>query len=241
MTLYSKVKWLVLACGVYWMLILIADASGQYIGSGRPWAASRSEADSARWQAAFDISDTDSTVVFRPIRFRDIVMGSAGGAPGGVSVEDHIYFDVLVPDGHAINWNVTKFYVDSMDIAKFTTGEVGGVASSPGLFYYQLAADSLWYRADTSIAVIARAVSIDSVEAGETGTFQFAGFFTDDDYDFPLPGIKIVNDSILAGVVDVISASRDSTKKMHVYGWTTTEKTTIRLDIQSTSWTWVTP
>ena len=129
----------------------------------------------------------------------------------------------------------------ALDSLKFTTGEVGGVASSPGLFYYQLAADSLWYRADTSIAVIARAVSIDSVEAGETGTFQFAGFFTDDDYAFTLPGVKIVNDSILAGVVDVISASRDSTKKMQNYAWTTTEKTTIRLDIQSTSWTWVTP
>lgn len=122
-----------------------------------------------------------------------------------------------------------------LDSLKYDYGEAGDT-TSPGKFYYYNEADSTWYRADTSVAITAVAVAVDSVNKGATCRFQDHGTFTCTAYSGKIvPGQLVVNDSVAAGDVSVVDTLRSPAKKMQPYG-EAISATVVRLYIRE-SWT----
>lgn len=193
---------------------------------------------------------SDQTIAGTKTFSGSVVLGSSGAPGSDVTVSTHIWFeylplavDSLIPTMDEMF--TTKFYVDSLrqidstrvDSLKYYYGEAGDT-TSPGKFYYLNLSDSTWYRASTSVSVIAQGVAVDSVNKGATCRFQYKGLFRDSDYDnIIIPGRKVVNDSTTAGVVAVVDSLRTNTKKMQGYG-VALDSITIMLNIDPWVWVW---
>ncbi len=170
-----------------WLLAAQPDLLSQYRGSGGD-ASSSSVGDTAnvlrgempdsaqevmedslaQWHKNFDLSG-DSIRVDSTIRLNGVHMGySAGAGPGSdITVASHIGFDVLIPDGHAPGWSITKFYSDSLR-----------AITEAGIDSLQVAVDSINENvAGLDVAGIAtlrdsveqNAAALDSVRDGDLG------------------------------------------------------------------------
>lgn len=111
---------------------------------------------------------------------------------------------------------------------------IAGDTTSPGFFYFQAANDSCYRSHPDSLreqGVIG--VAVDSVNKGAVCRFRKTGRISISWYNFPVPGIKVVNDSVVPGGVVLTDSLRTNTKKMRTYGWTTTDSTTIDVKVES--------
>jgi hypothetical protein len=92
---------------------------------------------------------------------------------------------------------------------------IAGDTTWPGSFY-KVSTKNKWFRADTSVAVRAYGVAMDSVLKGAACRFLISGTFRKDDWPKFRPGITIFSDSVIAGKPD--SGGQAAPKKMQNYG-----------------------
>jgi len=90
-----------------------------------------------------------------------------------------------------------------------------GDTTSPGMAYKLSSTQNRWLKADTSVAVVARAVAMDSVNKGGVCRFLVSGTFRKNAWNWT-PGAIIYSDSSAAG--EVGTGGQASPKKMQKYG-----------------------
>lgn len=127
-----------------------------------------------------------------------------------------------------------------LDSSKYYYGEAGDT-TSPRLLYY-LAADGKCYRShpDSLNEQNVKGFAVDSVNKGEICRFQRTGLFSDDDWNWPTIGAKVVNDSLIPGGASEADSLRSSSLKMRVLG-SVVAANAIDINIEQTFWIWVEP
>ncbi len=120
----------------------------------------------------------------------------------------------------SINTNITAVSRYDTTLAN-KTGDgqyVWGIAGDttwPGSFY-KVSTKNKWFRADTSVAVRAYGVAMDSVLKGAACRFLISGTFRKDDWPKFPPGTTVFSDSVTAGKPNV--GGQAAPKKMQNYG-----------------------
>jgi hypothetical protein len=92
---------------------------------------------------------------------------------------------------------------------------IAGDTTWPGSFY-KISTKNKWFRADTSVAVRAYGVAMDSVLKGAACRFLISGTFRKDDWPKFPPGTTVFSDSVTAGKPNV--GGQTAPKKMQNYG-----------------------